>query len=1025
MKHLSLVIVIFLNVLICSAQNGGPRTDENTFGALKARHIGPAVMSGRISAIDALHSDPRLIYVGSASGGLWKSMNGGVTFDPLFDEYNQSIGAIAIDQEHPDTVWAGTGEPWVRNTVSVGDGIYKTTDGGRRWKNMGLGESERIGRIIIHPEDPDIVFVAALGPLWSAGSERGLFRTTDGGATWEKILFVDEHTGCCDVAVDPADPGIVYAAMWEFRREPFFFSSGGPGSGLFISRDGGDTWSEAEGLSPKPLGRIALSASPVVDGLVYALVESEKSALYRSTDHGQSWKRMAETPAMGERPFYFSLIVADPVDSNRVYKPGFILNMSEDQGESFSMNFLMGASYHPDLHALWISSSDNKLLYLGTDGGLFISNDRGQTWRMARNLPLSQFYHVAVDNEIPYNVYGGLQDNGSWMGPSASPSGIQNGEWKNIGIGDGFNAFPDPYDGNLIYWQYQGGNIKRKYRNTLEVKDIKPFVLNGDSELRFNWNTPFLFSPARDVMYVGAQYLFRSYDKGDTWQAISPDLTTDDPEKQRQSESGGITIDNTTAENHCTISAIGESPVDTSIIWVGTDDGNLQVTENSGRTWTNVVSNISGLPAGTWCSSVCPGRFGRETAYVTFDGHRSGDMTPYIFKTEDLGKTWEQLGDQSLHGYCHKIIEDLEDAGLLFLGTESGLFISVDAGASWAPFRGNMPPVAVRDMVIHPREHDLILATHGRGVMIIDDITPVRKLDPGILDEDLVFLPGRPYKLGYTAYEMNYTGDDGFTGKNPPQSAMITYYMKKRHVFGSMFIEVFDEDGNRVKELPAGKRKGINRVPWAMRMKPPKVPASPQLAFQALYGPTYPPGRYTVRVTKGKEVFESHIDVVYDPFLPHSVAERDMRHEVIMKAYNLLEELAFLDNQVAEMMDQSLSRAKEANNKSLGARLDSFHSELEIFRSGLAVSSETTGITGEEKLREKLASLYGSVLSYAGKPTEAQVIRLNALDDRFSEERAKADAFVNERLPELNKLLEKENMDPIVLTGREEFFRED
>ncbi|MBN2174952.1 MAG: hypothetical protein JW731_12530 [Bacteroidales bacterium] len=998
--------------------------DKNTFGAIEARHIGPATMSGRISSLDAVHSDPRIIYAGSASGGLWKTTNGGVNFKPVFDKHNQSIGAVTIDQQHPDTVWVGTGETWVRNSVSAGDGIYKTTDGGENWKNYGLEKTERIGRIIIHPENPDIIFVAALGHLWDANEERGVYRTTDGGENWEKILYMDENTGCADLAMDPSDPNILYAAMWEFRRYPYFFNSGGPGSGLFISRDRGKTWNKVEkGFPDENLGRIAVSVSPVNPNIVYALVESDKSALYRSDDKGITWQQVNDTPEMGHRPFYFSLILADPMDTNRVYKPGYSLVVSENKGKNFRGVSFTGGNVHGDFHPLWISNKDNNLLYLGTDGGLYVSVDKGNSWRFFRNLPVSQFYHVSTDNKKPYNVYGGLQDNGSWMGPSKSPSGIQNRNWTSLGYGDGYYVFPDRYDENIAYWQYQGGNIYRRYMNTRESKFIKPFESGDEEELRFNWNTPVAFSPTQDVMYVGSQYLFRSPDKGDSWERISPDLTTDDPEKQKQDQSGGITIDNSTAENHCTIYTIGESPLDPQVIWAGTDDGNLQLTMDGGANWTNLVVNITGLPANTWVSSVWPGRFEKGTAYVTFDGHRTGDMKPYVFKTTDFGNTWISLVDKNIKGWCYKIIEDTKNPNLLFLGTEFGLFVSIDGGKVWSQFKGNFPNVSVRDMVIQERENDLVIATHGRGIFIIDDITPLRQLNDEILQQDLAFLDARPYEVGHLGWEMGLTGDDEFVGSNPPGASVITYYLGKRHIFGDMFIEIYNSKGEKVKELPAGKRKGINRVNWYMRMKPPKVPVSPLLAARSLYGPTYPPGEYTVKIIKGDNAYEGKIKVVYDETIPHTIADRDQRQEVLMDAYYLLENLGFLDKQVIEIRDQAKEKAAKANNKTLGNKLNSLAKKMDGIHNELVATTVTSEITGEKKLREKVGDIYGAVLDYQGRPSQSQVDRLSSLKDEVERQQVSIDRIIENDLPNLDEQLEKENIEGFSITTKEEFLK--
>jgi photosystem II stability/assembly factor-like uncharacterized protein len=1030
MKQTGLILsIIFIFILSKSSHlqtENDIKIDENTFGAIEARHIGPAAMSGRIASLDAVQKDPRIIYVGSASGGLWKTTNGGVIFKPIFDKYNQSIGAVTIDQERPDTVWVGTGETWVRNSASVGDGIYKTTDGGENWKKMGLENTERIGRIIIHPKDPNVVYVAALGHLWNSNEDRGVYKTTDGGTTWKKILYIDENTGCSDLAIDPEEPEILYAAMWQFRRYPYFFNSGGPGSGLYISRDGGANWEKGSNDLPSgTIGRIALSVSPVKPDIVFALVESEKSALYRSDDKGLTWKKMNDSPDMGARPFYFSLILADPVDTSRIYKPGYYLSYSEDGGKTFKPTYVAGGNVHSDIHPVWISKKDNSVIYAGTDGGLYISNDKGSSWRFVRNLPVSQFYHVTVDNKKPYNVYGGLQDNGSWMGPSKSPGGIENRDWNNVGGGDGFYVFPDKYDENLIYWQYQGGNIMRKTMDTRETKEIKPFAREGEPELRFHWDTPVSFSPTRDVMYVGAQYLYRTTTKGDIWERISPDLTTNNPEKLKQMETGGVTIDNSTAENHCTIYTINESALDPNVIWVGTDDGNLQITKDGGKTWTNVVANVPGLPSNTWVSYVYPSRFDRGMCYVTFDGHMTGDMKPYVYRTMDYGESWVALSNDNIKGFCHVIIEDLINPELLFLGTESGLFITIDGGLVWSQFKGNMPTVPVRDLVIQERENDLVIATHGRGIMIIDDITPLRLLTQEILQKDVAFLDSRPYEIGHLDWEQGWTGDDEFVGNNPPGATTINYYLKKRHVFGEMFVEIYNDKGEKIKELPAGKRKGLNRVSWQMRMKGPKVPRSPLLSPQAMYGPTYPPGKYAVKIVKGDQTYEGEISVVYDPTIPHSAADRNKRYEILMKAYNLLEDLAYTDKVVTEIRDQAKEKSAKANNKTLGKKLTTVSESMEILHKELVATNVTSAITGEEKLREKIGDIYSAVNGYQGRPSQNQIDRLEILSNKVTEKKTGLEAILTIDIPKLNTQLVKEKLEPFKLTTKEEFLKED
>ena len=999
--------------------------DKNTFGGMEARHIGPAAMSGRISCLDAVNNDPRILYVGSASGGIWKSINAGTTFKPVFDEYCQSIGAITIDQQRPDTVWAGTGETWVRNSVSVGDGIYRTTDGGKKWEKKGLENTERIAKIIMHPTDPDVIYVAVMGHLWNSNPDRGVYRTTDGGTTWEKILFVDENTGCSDLVMDPDDPDILIAGLWDYRRAPWFFRSGGPGSGLYRSTNGGKDWSKVvKGIPAGTLGRISLAFSPASHRILWALIEAERSGLYRSLDKGESWELLNDDPAMGERPFYFSLIIPDPADSNRIYKPGFSLQVSNDGGKRFSSPFVEGGNVHGDFHPMWIDPSDHEFIYMGTDGGLYISQDKGNTWRFVRNLPISQFYHVSVDHSTPYHVYGGLQDNGSWIGPSRSAGGITNSDWENVGFGDGFNVLVDPKDDHILYWQYQGGNIKRFYRDTREVKDIRPYPAEGSEDLRYNWNTPLVLGPASHALYIGSQYLYRSTDQGDSWEQISPDLTTNDPDKLQQESTGGLTIDNSSAENHCTIYTISESPLDPLLIWAGTDDGNVQVTSDGGTTWENVTTHIQGLPRETWCSTLEAGHFDRQVIYATFDGHRTGDMHPYVYRSTDLGKTWQAIADGNVKGHCYVIREDPLDPDLLFLGTEFGLFISIDRGVTWTRFTGNMPPVPVMDMVIHPTEHDLVIATHGRGIIILDDLTPIRELDPQVLQMEVAFLDSRPYVIRELGSEQSWTGDDEFAGPNPPEAAMITYYLQKRHVFGDMYLEVYDQQGNKIKTLPGTKRKGINRVAMDLRMPPPRVPSSVQLLGQAFTGPLYPLGDYKVVMVKGDKTYEGKFTILYDPDSRHSLADREIRQETIMMAYHLLEEMAFIDKKMLNARDQALQKTSSLPvNSSLKKELTVFVEKLDELRKDFLATRQGS-ITGERRLREKVSDIYGDVMAYQGRPTESQITRLASLSREVGSFDLHLDQITGKELVNLNKLLTKKQLGEIKILTLEEFQKE-
>src|SRR6266571_2808458 len=703
------VMVLFSAVIFAAnahAQNA--KFDSDAISGLGARNIGSAAMSGRVAALAAVKEDGRLtVYVGAASGGVWKSSNGGTTFKPVFDkEAAQSIGAIAVDPQTPKTIWVGTGEAWTRNSTSIGNGIYKSTDGGK---------------------------------------------------TWNKILKgANLSTGCSMISMSSQDSKVLFAGLWDFRRKGWTFRSGGEdskaasGSAFFQTADGGSTWKEldektAKGLPAKPWGRIAVTIAPSKPNVVYAMIESTRSALFRSEDGGKSWEERDRSNWMVWRPFYFANLIVDPKNENKIYKPDLTLIVSEDGGRSFSG---IGNGAHGDFHDVWVDPDNTDRLIAGDDGGVWYSYDGGNTWWKGNNLPISQFYHVSTDNADPYHVFGGLQDNSVWMGDSQYPGGITNGRWENIFGGDGFWVFPDPADANYVYAESQGGEIGRVNRFTLEGRLIKPQLNYGEGKLRFNWNTPIHMSPnEKGTIYIGAQFLFRSRDHGQSWDRISPDLTTNDPEKQKQEESGGVTVDNSYAEMHTTIYSISESPRDGQTTWAGTDDGNLQVTRDGGKSWTNVTGNVPSLPKFSWVSWVEASLYDAATAYAAFDRHTFGDMEPHVYKTTDYGKTWTTIAmpDSGVRGYAHVIKEDTVLPNLLFLGTEFGVWVSPDGGKRWAQYKGHeFPDVAVRDIVVHPRESDLVVATHGRGIWIVDDITPLRKLTSEVMAQEASFLRGKP-----------------------------------------------------------------------------------------------------------------------------------------------------------------------------------------------------------------------------------------------------------------------------------------
>ena len=1004
-----------------------------TISGLGARNIGSARMSGRIAAIAASKepSGKITVFVGAASGGVWKSEDGGTRYKPVFDLQSvQSIGAVALDPKNPKNVWVGSGESWTRNSVSVGDGIYKSTDGGETWTNTGLPNSERIAQIVVSPQNSDTVYAAVPGKLWSDSPDRGLYKTTDGGKSWTLILKgANLSTGCSTVAIDPSNPDNLLAGMWDFRRKGWTFRSGGDGpdkpssSGLFRSADGGATWAEitpenSKGFPKKPYGRLAIAFAPSNAKRIYAFVESTDSALFVSDDGGQTWDKRDKSNWMVWRPFYFANLIVDPKNPDRVFKTDGPLIMSEDAGKSFAVvGGFQGA--HGDVHAVWMDPTNPKTVFSGDDGGMWYSYNGGSKWWKGENLPVSQFYHVSVDDKDPYRVYGGLQDNSSWVGQSQYPNGISNAQWENMYGGDGFWMFADPADPEYLYAESQGGYIGRVGRSTHQGRDIQPKP-NYKEKLRYNWNTPIALSPnEKGTIYIGAQFLFRSRDHGQTWERISPDLTTNDPEKQKQEQSGGVTVDNSAAEMHTTIYSISESPKDKSVIWVGTDDGNVQVTRDAGKTWTNVVGNVPGLPKNSWVNWVETGRFEAGTAFAAFDRHTFGDLAPYVFRTTDYGKTWSPLVTaqdvKGVRGYAHVIKQDLVQPNLLFLGTEFGLFVSIDGGKAWAQFKGGrFPAVAVRDLAVHPRDHDLVLATHGRGIWIIDDITPWRDLKPELLSQEVGFVSARPIQQRIEGNGGWANGDAAFLGDNPPDSAVITYYQKTRHLFGKLKIEVLDASGRVVDEVPASKRPGLNRVTWAMREKPPRVPPAAQVAGAGIRGPRVLPGAYTVRVTKAGKVTETKLTVALDRRAKFTEADRKAQFEAAMKVRALFgDESALMDRILFLRSAAAKSAAALPEGDAPRKTLEDFDKKVDATRKQIVATTEGGAITGEERLREHTDQLYGAILSYEGKPGDYQMAYIDALRRELDDVTKEFEQLLARDFPAVNDALKAKGQPPL------------
>ncbi len=932
--HVARSLTALLGIVAIAAGLGTPRSadaqdwDPRLLTDLKARAVGPATMSGRVAAVTVDPSDTDVLYVGAATGGLWKSTDGGLTFESIFDDQPVvAIGAVAVCPSNPNVIWVGTGEGNPRNSVSLGNGIYRSIDAGRTWTHLGLDDSERIHRIVPDPNDPDVAYVGVMGKMWGDSTERGVYKTEDGGESWERSLYVDESTGVADLVMDPSNPNTLLAALWDFRREPWFFRSGGPGSGLYRTDDGGATWTrldESDGLPNGDLGRIGLAYAPSDPERVYALVEAEENVVCRSDDGGRTWSTIGGGENAGNRPFYFADLIVDPSNPNRVYSLWSLVSVSEDGGKSFDILVPFNAA-HPDHHALWINPDDPEHLILGNDGGIAISRDRGRSWRFARNLPLGQYYHIRVDNETPFNIYGGMQDNGSWVGPSQIwvSGGIRNFHWQEVFFGDGFDTAPDPEDPTRGYAMSQRGFLGRWDLKTGERKSIRPAPPDPETQLRFNWNAGFAQDPFDpSTIYFGSQFLHRSTDRGETWETISDDLTTNNPKWQRQAESGGLTLDVTGAENFTTIVAIAPSPVQEGVLWVGTDDGRLHVTRDGGSTWESVENYVTGVPTNTWIPHIEVSRFDAGTAFVVFDDHKRSNTETYVYRTDDFGQSWTSLvdADDPVRGYAHCIVQDPVDPELLFLGAEFGLFASVDGGQSWLSWDHGLPSVGVRDLIVHDRDHDLVVGTHGRAAYVLDDVRPLRELGGSLAETPLHLFeppPAQQYRIGQPS-SARFPGAGEFRGTNRPYGALLSVWVgddrlpladdesseddeptDAEPVPDQFEVTVEDTSGQTIRQFEVPAHRGINRFVWNLRSDGVRGPSlsTPPPDAPSPSGPEVVPGTYRVRIALGDEVVEGEVEVRPDPRSSHDSAARLANYEAQRRAETL-------SGVAAEMLDR-------------------------------------------------------------------------------------------------------------------------
>ena len=1019
---------IILALLVVANSLHAQKIATGQFSNWKPRSIGPAGMSGRITSIDALHSNPDIIYLGSASGGVWKTENGGSSWLPIFDEQPiLNIGAVAIQQSNPAVLWAGTGEGNPRNSLNLGGGIYKSLDAGKTWKLKGLEKTSNIHRVIIDPNEPNTVYVAAIGNPYAEHPQRGVYKTTDGGSSWKLILHTNDTSGCAELVMDPSNPNKLIANMWQHRRTPYSFKSGGPGSGLYMTYDGGKTWEKLgkkQGLPEGDYGRIGITISTNQPKRIYALVEATKNGLYRTDDGGAKWELVNSNAAdVTNRPFYFQDIRVDPLNENRLYNINQMISMSEDGGKTFQ-NVIPYSGIHPDHHAFWIHPTNPNFIIDGNDGGIGVSHDRGRTWKFDDQLPVGQFYHVSVDNELPYHLMGGMQDNGSWRGPAYTwvEGGIKNYFWDNIWSGDGFDMSPDPQDANWVYAMSQMGGLGRYNVATGEQNSLQPPETDVKTRLRFNWNAAFAQAPdAAGTIYYGSQFVHKSTNKGFTWQIISPDLTTNNAAQQKQDENGGLSLDITGAENYNTILCIEPSTKDKEVIWVGTDDGNVQLTKDAGKTWTNFRGKIAGMPVGAWIPQIRASRYHAGEAMLVCNDYRRGDFTPYIFRTTNFGQTWEAILDSTnVKGYALCVLQDPVEPNLIFVGTEKGLWVSFDKGTSFEQWKNGYPSVSTYDLAIQEREADLCIATFGRAMYVLDDIRPLRKFaaNGGIAPKKKLLVFEAP-----TAYEVQFKNKSGYDystwglyeGKNRNRGAAYSFYIQppakkdsaNSSKSDSVWVKIYNSQNDLIRTFQMKADTGFNRNYWGFETKGFRGPGSAKPTATSVEPQgdlSVFPGTYKMVISLGKELDSTMIVVKSAPGqdISKQVYEAKMAalnrlEKSIGKVVNITDRLTEADEMIAKVEAQlkNIEGAEADSLLKLGKVMTDSIKKIRNFILGTPHEKQGYGAPYEITVNARLSTAKWELLGKNKLPDAQEFVLIEMAEQVVVEAIQKANGFFN------------------------------